>query len=106
MAPGPASASAWSRGARGMTGALAETVAGQRETVPFPQRPASIRRSACAAFLCLAAALLTLSFAFARPQSAWIAWIALSPWLAAVAEAPSIRSASLWGWAGAVLFFG
>jgi apolipoprotein N-acyltransferase len=61
-------------------------------------------RSARAPLLLLSAAtLLTLSF---EPFGQWyLAWIALVPWLAVVADSRSARGAMLSGFSGGVLFF-
>ena len=61
-------------------------------------------RSARTPLLLLSAAtLLTLSF---QPFGQWyLAWVALAPWLAVVADSPSARRAMLSGFSVGVLFF-
>ena len=49
---------------------------------------------------------MLLVLAFAPFGQFYLAWVALAPWLIAVARVGSLRSAFVWGWVGGAAFFG
>jgi apolipoprotein N-acyltransferase len=86
-----------------------DRVTAPADDIQFPQRRPGNRCSARAAFIFTSAVALSLAFApwptSVHPWPPLIAWVALAPWLAAVASASGIRSAALWGGMGGILFF-
>lgn len=84
----------------------------EQSAAPLPAGPAAERKrreSALrwpVALAYILAATIFLFLAFAPFGQFYLAWVALVPWLIAVARAGSLRAASLWGWVGGAAFFG